>query len=255
MRIYELVYGLEEIRRLADAAEAALGAVEALRDRAEVWGDRLETGGLALLVAVQKCQALDRAARELGMHGRCHGRSLWPKPELTDRGDQDIFKDISTLLAELAACGIMGGRLPNPGRLPLPPEETMRRFRDLVRRLVEARDGPSMALPSPRSDHGTDAQPSPEEPSNIRPRWDRESRRLWFGETLCRAYRRRAKNQFELLEAFAQAGWVVSILNPFPGNEELLRQTIKDFNGQLEAGSPIRLGIDNTRAIWRIEGT
>jgi hypothetical protein len=65
------------------------------------------------------------------------------------RLDCGIIFDLANFLAELIACGAMGGRLPSPNQLPLPPEETMRRFRDLVRRLVEARDGPQPA-PDPK---------------------------------------------------------------------------------------------------------
>jgi hypothetical protein len=239
-----LNYGPEELCRLADAAEAALGAVEAWRARAEVWGNRFGGGGWEGLDAILACQALDRAARELGMPDRCRGWNTWPKPELTNRVDPNIFKDISTLLAELAARGFRGGLL---------PEETMRRFRDLVRRLVEARDGPSTGSAAagptlPRDERRVEAEGDGGEEAP-QPRWDRETRQLWFGKTLCLELRREAPDQFAVLGSFQSAGWPASVPNPF-SSEKKFRDTIHYLNSRLSKESPIVFRVDNLRLAW-----
>jgi hypothetical protein len=72
------------------------------------------------------------------------------------------------------------------------------------------------------------------------PRWDRKTRELRYGETLCRGYAREAANQFAVLDAFEAAGWPRAIDSPFPGNESRLRETIRGLNEDLLKESPIR---------------
>jgi hypothetical protein len=55
------------------------------------------------------------------------------------------------------------------------------------------------------------------EPSNAdssRPRWDADSRTLWFGNTLVKDFSKNAGNQFILLEAFEAAQWCRTITAP-----------------------------------------
>jgi hypothetical protein len=78
------------------------------------------------------------------------------------------------------------------------------------------------------------------EDMKARLRWDRERRQLWYGEILCRKYGREAPIQFELLDAFQEAGWPQTIDSPFPQNESKLRETIRDLNRRLSHQSPIR---------------
>lgn len=72
------------------------------------------------------------------------------------------------------------------------------------------------------------------------PKWDRASRKLWYGETLCREYAKEARNQFAVLDAFEAAGWPKTIGSPFPGNESRLLETIGDLNEKLAKESLIR---------------
>jgi len=72
------------------------------------------------------------------------------------------------------------------------------------------------------------------------PKWDRASRKLWYGETLCREYAKEARNQFAVLDAFEAAGWQRHVDSPFPGNHSRLLETIGDLNEKLSRESPIR---------------
>jgi hypothetical protein len=76
-----------------------------------------------------------------------------------------------------------------------------------------------------------------------RPRWDGQSRELWFGDTLCRRYTRRAPRQERVLEAFERLGWPQRIPNPVP--EGSLADTVKDLQDSVR-DSPIMFERDGT---------
>jgi hypothetical protein len=87
----------------------------------------------------------------------------------------------------------------------------------------------------------------------IWPRWDLDSRTLWYGETICRHYlRRNAPNQFAVLNAFQAANWPRSIDSPFGTVDRALRETIDEMNKLLTNDSPIRFGIEARKPIWFI---
>ncbi len=91
------------------------------------------------------------------------------------------------------------------------------------------------------------------EGSRLLPRWDAESRRLWLGERLLKAFRQPAPNQTILLAVFQEQGWVRRIDDPLPRQEgdkeedakRRLHDTIKNLNRVLPAGT-IRFHGDGT---------
>lgn len=82
------------------------------------------------------------------------------------------------------------------------------------------------------------------------PRWDSDKRELWYGETLCRRFKRVPPNQAKILEAFHEEGWPQSIADPLPPGK------LADTMGDLQAGlrdSPITFERDGTGEgiLWR----
>lgn len=88
-----------------------------------------------------------------------------------------------------------------------------------------------------------------EPPARTQPRWDQVERCLYYGNTLCRKYPRKAPKQFALLNAFERAGWPESIRNPLEGTEEL-KDTVRDLNEGMNGHSPFRLSKDRLRVRW-----
>jgi hypothetical protein len=83
------------------------------------------------------------------------------------------------------------------------------------------------------------------------PRWDFDSLTLWYGETVCRHYRRRnAQNQFAVLDAFQNSGWTRSVESPFGLLDRTLRETIDELNSGLAEESPIRFAVDGRKPAW-----
>jgi hypothetical protein len=81
-----------------------------------------------------------------------------------------------------------------------------------------------------------------------KPRWDEESRELWYGNQKLKAYRRNAaKNQIDLIEAFHRVDWARSIPDPF-NNARKLNQTLRDLNSAL-AVNPIRFYADGSEGV------
>jgi len=78
--------------------------------------------------------------------------------------------------------------------------------------------------------------PSPEikkdaedEQAKPRPRWDEENQELWYGQVVCRRFRRAAENQTAILRAFEAAGWPKRVLDPLEtGPENAHRQQTSD---------------------------
>lgn len=70
--------------------------------------------------------------------------------------------------------------------------------------------------------------PRDDEPALPKPKWNRETRKLWYGETLCKKFRQGAKNQIAVLEAFELEGWPSKIddpLTPRPNTDHNQRLT------------------------------
>jgi hypothetical protein len=68
------------------------------------------------------------------------------------------------------------------------------------------------------------------------PRWDRDSRTLYFGTEAVLQLTSRAKNQIQIFEAFEKARWPASVANPL--DQFRMAQTIKDLNRRLREQSP-----------------
>jgi hypothetical protein len=49
-----------------------------------------------------------------------------------------------------------------------------------------------------------------------KPRWDDRARELWYGSTLVKRFRSRAKNSDKILAAFEEDGWPRAIDDPLP---------------------------------------
>jgi hypothetical protein len=98
---------------------------------------------------------------------------------------------------------------------------------------------------------GFDRTPLDESRVNVpaRPHWDRQGRKLMYGEVCCREFRKEAPHQFALLDAFEAQGWPELMSGPFR-RDRLLRQTVKDLNGGLLDDSPVRFRVINLRVNW-----
>jgi hypothetical protein len=83
------------------------------------------------------------------------------------------------------------------------------------------------------------------------PRWDRQERVLYYGDTECKKLRAKAHNQERVLNALQEKAWPITpISNPL-GDRELLRQTIKDLNASLDPRVPLRLWQSGFRLGWK----
>jgi hypothetical protein len=77
-----------------------------------------------------------------------------------------------------------------------------------------------------------------------KPHWDGASRQLWYGDVVCKQYKRGAPCQEAILQAFEDQGWPHRILNPFP-HKSKLAETISDLQESVR-GSPIMFERDGT---------
>ena len=75
----------------------------------------------------------------------------------------------------------------------------------------------------------------------LTPRWG--SRKLWYGDILCKEYKRPAPDQELILNSFQELGWPKRIDDPLP--PEKLKDTIKDLQKAL-CTSPIVIERDGT---------
>jgi hypothetical protein len=99
-----------------------------------------------------------------------------------------------------------------------------------------------------RTAPGPAAQPA--EPP--RPRWVKKDRQLWYGDVLCLQYKRPARYQHLILDAFEEEGWPDRIDNPLPGGKAA--DTIGDLqDGLRKLQSPIVIERDGrgTGFVWR----
>jgi hypothetical protein len=88
-----------------------------------------------------------------------------------------------------------------------------------------------------------------EENVTLRPVWDREAKQLWYGDVLCREYRRVASEQFQILDMFQQREWPQTIPSPFR-TEKQLRDTVRNLDVGRLPESPIRFEVFNMRPRW-----
>jgi hypothetical protein len=86
------------------------------------------------------------------------------------------------------------------------------------------------------------------------PRWDRENRELWYGDTLCWKYEREAPKQMELLDEFEKQGWPESLTHP--GKHRSWRQTVVDMMKHKGTKSPVVFGTrkNGKQVYWKVRG-
>lgn len=83
----------------------------------------------------------------------------------------------------------------------------------------------------------------------LKPRWDRDDRQLFLGETVVKRFRRVALAQFAILDAFQEAGWPTEGPNPLQADaygeaRERLHDALKKLNrGQAPDGPQIRFPV------------
>jgi hypothetical protein len=92
--------------------------------------------------------------------------------------------------------------------------------------------------------------PAPEE----KPRWDRVGRELWFAGEVVLRFRRGARNQEQLLEAFEEQGWPPHIDDPLPpkkgkGRRKRLCDTLRHLSAAQRA-IRFRVSADGRSALW-----
>jgi hypothetical protein len=99
------------------------------------------------------------------------------------------------------------------------------------------------------------------EPSNAdndRPRWDADSRTLWFGNTLVKKFIKHAYNQFILLEAFEAAQWPRTITAPecFLTNLRTRRGIRETVDGlrRRRSSNAIQFRQDGVQVFWEPVG-
>jgi hypothetical protein len=88
-----------------------------------------------------------------------------------------------------------------------------------------------------------------DENPTLRPQWDRDDKKLWYGETVCREYSKVASAQFEILDAFQTRDWPPTVPSPWR-DEKKLRDTIGHIRGELVQNSPIRFEVRNMKPAW-----
>jgi hypothetical protein len=89
-----------------------------------------------------------------------------------------------------------------------------------------------------------------------KPRWDRAGRELWFAGQVVLHFRRGARNQERVLDAFQEQGWPAEVDDPLPRHRrvdpvERLRDTVKHLNAHL-AGETLhfRVGAEGRAVFW-----
>jgi hypothetical protein len=89
----------------------------------------------------------------------------------------------------------------------------------------------------------------PQSPAT-KPVWDEETRCLYWKCQLVKAYKKHpAKNQVELLTAFAKAGWIATVPDPFRDSKKL-NETIRALNKSLKGIIRIRGDGQGDGAVW-----
>jgi hypothetical protein len=88
-----------------------------------------------------------------------------------------------------------------------------------------------------------------EENPTLIPVWDRDAKQLWYGEILCREYRRVADAQFEILDRFQVRDWPKTVPSPWRDDKKL-RDTISHMNEYHLSESPIRFEVSNMKPSW-----
>jgi hypothetical protein len=93
-----------------------------------------------------------------------------------------------------------------------------------------------------------------------KPKWDKKLRRLSWGRTPLKRFRRRAPHQEPILDAFQDSDWVEWIANPLPqivgrDRKEHLAQTVENMNRWMGKKGPFRFQADGGNGVsWEVLG-
>jgi hypothetical protein len=83
------------------------------------------------------------------------------------------------------------------------------------------------------------------ETPRVSPRWDPKTRRLWFGDKLCRQIKRSDSKALEVLDRFQGADWRGTV-GPYP--EDKIKTIMESLNDNLKLISFVRV---NSRIGWK----
>jgi hypothetical protein len=119
----------------------------------------------------------------------------------------------------------------------------------LVREAIDqlaalAREGPRQLTAQRAATGATDEQ------EQLKPFWNKNDRKLWYGDTLCASYTRSAPRQETIFDAFQDDGWPSRIDDPLhPGK---LADTISDIQRKVR-DTPLAFERDGTGegVLWR----
>ena len=88
-----------------------------------------------------------------------------------------------------------------------------------------------------------------QENPTLQPVWDRGAKQLWYGEILCREYRKTAPEQFQILDLFQVREWPRTVPSPWR-DEKKMRDTVGHLNDNHTNESLIRFEVFNMRPAW-----
>jgi hypothetical protein len=88
-----------------------------------------------------------------------------------------------------------------------------------------------------------------EENPTLRPMWERDAKKLWYGDILCREYARVAPDQFQILDEFQIREWPRAVPSPCRTMKKL-KDTIAHMNESHTRESPIRFEVFNLKPAW-----
>lgn len=218
----------ETLAEFADWLKRAITGLERIRERVQLWGDGFELNRIAIDEDIRPIGALIKVAHKHGLSlgpGQCVGHAIGPSEEIPIPHEyskiNSAIYDLWLLCKELKQRNFYATvpyisplakffNAPDP-KLPNVDELLIARLRQVASVFDKALESPTSFRPKPR--------------------WDRTARTITIGGIIWKAFSREAENQSAILEAFERAGWPESIPNPLR-DEELLRQTIKDFNSK-----------------------
>jgi hypothetical protein len=182
---------------------------------------------LALLLAHRFCATVRGRGPQEGAVG-------WPLVQEVAGADAACLRPLLAAGIVQAADGGDSAREPRPQSRLVLTEAGCR----LAYRVIAAPVGPRLAAQTCRR------PPAPGE----NPRWDRVTRELWFAGAVVLRFRRGARNQQRLLDAFEEQGWPAEVDDPLPRHGrvkpgERLRDTVKHLNAHL-GGEPLHFRAD-----------
>lgn len=101
--------------------------------------------------------------------------------------------------------------------------------------------------PHPGVEHFFDERRLVGQVSTLKPRWDADARRLWFGDQICKQFRGPAPNQEKILAVFQEDDWPERIDDPFPNSAVVdRRQRLSDTVRRLKDTKCVRFEMDGT---------